>query len=104
MNPPEFKSHIMLSISYDSIRLQNLEKRLKSAEERIKKLESTPATIHRSTDSQDADSVTRVKNDLLKRNVFSYRLVRVPGDYYDRNLSERATMLSSETHQLCKRL
>ena len=85
--------------------LEKLNERIKSVENRIQKLESN---LHQKSNScnqndEDSVSVSRVKRDLLERNVFSYRLVRVPSDYYDRNLTERASMLSCTTHQLCKR-
>jgi hypothetical protein len=80
--------------------MESIESRLSSIENRLLVLESR---IKRSKSSINTDlSEPIVKKDLFNRNIFSYRFVRVPSDYYDQPLSYRANLLNCETHQLCK--
>lgn len=66
-------------------------KRLSSCLERVKAIEETVN-----------DDVWRVKYDLLKRNVYSYKFITVPSNYYGLSLEERAKLLGCGEKQLCK--
>jgi hypothetical protein len=46
--------------------------------------------------------VERVRADLKSKDVFSYSMIRVPADYYDKPIEYRADLLKSSTSQLCK--
>ena len=89
-----------------------MEAKLRLLEERVERAEILFSKIQKkvgkqSSNSQDEDSkdtlqVTRVKQDLKNRNVFTCRFVRVVGDYYERPLEFRASLLNCQTSQLCK--
>ena len=46
--------------------------------------------------------VDRVRNDLHAKKVYSSTFIKVPDDYYNRTLAERAKILMCNTLQLCK--
>lgn len=86
-------------------RLASLLHRIEAAEHWLLKLEGKNTNGTQQNDSDtlgDSEQVAKVKNDLLRRNVFTCRFVRVVGDYYERPLDFRASLLSCHTSQLCK--
>lgn len=49
------------------------------------------------------ESLKRVKEELISSNIMSFRFVKVPEDYYDRTLEERAKCLEPcDVKQMCK--
>ena len=100
----------MLPMATSANRLVTINERIKMVEKRIKLLESDTTNLNKSSSNvcsqrgtDTSDSVARVKTDLFGRQIFCYRLVKVPSDYYDKTLNERASMLTCTTEQLCKR-
>ena len=98
-----------MSVSID-LSLATLVEKIRLVEDRIKRLESdhsgcpnSQSTALNNDNSGDDDSVARVKSDLVNRQIFSSRFIRVPSDYYERTLQERAALLNCQTYQLCKR-
>ena len=79
-------------------RVQILEKRIQAVDERVKSLEANLSSPEKSIQSpQD-----RIKTDLLNKNIYSYRLVKVAENYYNESLEYRANLLKCRTSQLCK--
>ena len=82
-----------------SSRMQALTGRLDSAELRLSKLisakaeDSKPITI---------TSVERVRKHLYSLGLYSVQFIKVPKNYYDYSLDERATLLNAKVPQLCK--
>lgn len=74
--------------------MESLLKRLESAEKRLQTLEGQS--------NKDDNPVERVKQDLLRRGVYSSRFFKVPSNYYDLGLEERAKLLNGNANQLCK--
>lgn len=75
----------------DSQRLVTLMARIVDVEARISKLEA-----------KRDDPITRVKNALLKKNIYSGKFVTVQSGYYDLTLEQRAELLRCTVPQLCK--
>jgi hypothetical protein len=49
------------------------------------------------------EGMKRIKEDLRSKGIFSYRLVTVPDDYYNRSMAERAVCLEPcNVEQMCK--
>ena len=48
------------------------------------------------------DPAQRVKDCLLRQEVYLAKLMRVPSDYYEQPLEKRAQILNSKPSQLCK--
>jgi hypothetical protein len=74
--------------------------RLARVEKRLVALESKLASLVVARNEGKA----KVKQSLLNNNIFNFRLVTVPGDYYDKTFQERADILSAKIPQLCKSL
>ena len=97
-----------MSVSIDRS-LSTLVEKIRLVEDRIKRLESDHSGCPNSqstalnNDNSGDDSVARVKSDLVNRQIFSSRFIRVPSDYYERTLQGRAALLNCQTYQLCKR-
>lgn len=51
---------------------------------------------------KEIETIQKIKNDLRKKQVWHYRFYRVPSNYYDRTLEERAILLNGNVPQLCK--
>jgi len=75
----------------DNQRLAALLARIVDIEARISKLEA-----------KRDDPITRVKNALLKRSIYSGKFVTVQSGYYDLSLDQRAELLRCTVPQLCK--
>lgn len=51
------------------------------------------------------DPIKKVKDDLIKKKLqYVSKFVKVPQDYYNRTISERAVILKANVEQLCKSL
>jgi len=89
-------------------RFEILLQRICAAENKLTQLIETKNNNQRNDSSSHFETTTtteqikRVKQDLLKRNVFTCRFVKVVGDYYERPLEFRASLLTCQTSQLCK--
>jgi prolyl-tRNA editing enzyme YbaK/EbsC (Cys-tRNA(Pro) deacylase) len=47
-------------------------------------------------------TVQRVKNDLRNKKIYTYRIYKVPENYYNETLEYRANLLKCNINQLCK--
>ena len=84
----------------DDCRITALLERIQKAEARLSNIEREKSITL--ADSRSKDPVDRVRNDVLSRNIYSAKFYRVPQDYYDRCLQERAELLMCSISQLCK--
>jgi hypothetical protein len=82
-----------MSDASEEQRLEALLGRIAAAEDRLKNLEQS---------RQDIDPVDRVKQDLIRRGVYSASFITVQSDYYDLTLDQRAGLLKGVAPQLCK--
>lgn len=48
------------------------------------------------------DPVERVKRDILLKKIYIFNFVKVHSNYYEKTLSERASLLHCDVPQLCK--
>ena len=69
---------------------------------RIDLLEKRIEVLESKNQDSVSTSLKRVKDDLLKKNIYSASFIKVVGNYYEESLEYRASLLKCATNQLCK--
>ena len=64
---------------------------------RIEQAEKRLDTIH-----EQREIFQKIQNDLFHKDIWHYKFYRVPKNYYDLSLPERASLLGGNATQLCK--
>lgn len=102
--PPKDLKIMSSSIASSSSKTERLERlylQISSAEERLVRLEEAWKARQR-LERDSLDPVTVVKQDLLRRGVYTTQFFTVPENYYDLTLEQRAALLGGHESQLCK--
>jgi hypothetical protein len=81
-------------------RTLSLLKRIELAEKRVEALLSQHGKDLE--ELRQEDPIKRIRRDLLKKKVFSHKLITTPKDYYNLTLEQRAELLNGKVPQLCK--
>ena len=86
--------------------MEALNERLSRAESRLSKIEDTiAANCNNNNDDTSHTSmqiIYRIRSDIIKKQVYSFKFLNVSDDYYNFPLKERAAQLKCSVPQLCK--